>query len=99
MELPDDVGADVRRRRCGERDHRRTAEPLPHLRDAEVAWPEIVAPLADTVRFVDSEEGHAGVLEPFRGGADVEALGRDVEQLELSALRARKAIRDLAARQ
>jgi hypothetical protein len=36
------------------------------------------------VRLVDGEQRHADVAQPLRGVAEVEALGRDVEQLELA---------------
>src|SRR6185437_3192431 len=95
LELGDDVLADVRRRRGGERDRRRPTERFAHLRDTQITRPEIVAPLADAVRLVDGEQRDAGVAEPLGGRARVEAFGRDVEQLDVAADGACQAIRDL----
>ena len=63
--------------------------------DAQIARAEVVAPFADAVRFVDREQRHAGVAQPLGGGAEVEALGRDVQQLDVAANGARQPIRDL----
>ena len=61
-------------------------------RDAQVARPEVVAPLADAVRLVDGEQRHADLAEALGRSAGVEPLGRDVEQLDLAAHRARHAL-------
>src|SRR5450759_3339529 len=42
-------------------DYGRTAERLVDLLHPEVAWPEIVPPLADAMGFVDGEKRNAGV--------------------------------------
>ena len=99
LELRDDVGANVRRRGRGERDGRRPAELFTHLGDAQIARAEVVAPLADAVRLVDGEQRDAGVAQPLGGGAEVEPLRRDVQQLDVAAHGARQAIRDLRRRE
>ena len=87
--------AHVGRRGRGERDRRAAAEPLAHLRDAQIAGAEVVAPFADAVRLVHREQRYAELAQPLGRAADVESLGRDVEQLDLAALHARESIGDL----
>jgi hypothetical protein len=67
-----------------------------HLLHTQIAWPEIVSPLADAVSFVDREERDAGGAQALRGAAVVEPLRRDLEQLDLTAVGSREAIRHLA---
>src|SRR5262245_10537086 len=79
LELRDNVRSNVGRRCRGQCDRRRIAELLTNLRDAEIARPEVVAPLADTMRLVDCEQRYAGIAKTLRRDAGVESFGRDVE--------------------
>ena len=97
--MPDDIRAHVWRCCCRERDDRRRTEPLAHLGNAQVARPEIVTPFADAVRLVDGEQRNAESLQSFRRAPHVEALRRDVEQLELAALDARQPVGNLCRRE
>ena len=89
LQLPNDVGPDVRRGRRGESDHRWPAEPRTQAR------PKVVSPLTDAVCLVDGKQRNAGALQPLRRAADIETLRRDVEELELASLRSRQPIGDL----
>jgi len=51
------------------------------------------------VGLVDGEERNAGHAQPLGRAAEVEALWRHVEQLDLPPVSAREAIRDLAGSQ
>ena len=59
-----------RRRRAGH--HRRPAEPLGDLRQAQVVGPEVVPPLRDAVRLVDGEQVDAAL----RQGVEEDASSR-----------------------
>jgi hypothetical protein len=99
LELRDDVGADVRRRRRGQGNSRRPTESLANSRDAQIARPEIVAPLADAMGFVHGEQRDTGVAQPLGGRSEVEPLGRDVEQFHVAANGARQPVGHLRRRQ
>ena len=99
LQLADDVRAHVAGGGGRERDGGRRAEPLAHVADAEIARAEVVAPFADAMRLVHREQRHADRAQPLGRAAHVEALGRHVEQLDLTALRARKPARHLGAGQ
>ena len=86
----------MRRGRRRERDGRWPSELLAYLRNSQVARPEIVAPLADTVRFVHREERHTHTSQSFGRRTDVESLGRHVEELHFSTGDARHALGNLA---
>ena len=98
-ELPRDVGADVRGGRGGERHHGRPAQAFAHLGDAQIAGPEVMAPLADAMRLIDGEERHADILQPLCRAAEVEALGGHVQHLHLAPRHAAHALRHFAGRQ
>ena len=51
-------------------------------RELEVLGPEVVAPLRDAVRFVDSEEGDADPVEQRQRAIAHQAFGGDVEEVE-----------------
>ncbi len=98
-QLPDDVLANFGRGRGGERDGGRRPEPLAHGGEAEVAGAEIVSPLAHAVRFIHREKRHADGAQAIGEAPEVEALRRHVKELDLPALDAGQAARDLAARE
>ena len=56
-ELARDVVAHFGGRGRGERENRRTSEPLDDRAEREVVGAEVVAPLAHAVRFVDRRTG------------------------------------------
>ena len=57
-------------------------EHLEGLGEAQVVRPEIVTPLAETVRLIDRDEGDGHALERANEGAAAESLRRDVDELE-----------------
>ena len=57
-ELREDVFAHGRRGGRGEREHGRFAERLDDAAEIEIGRAEVVAPLADAMRFVDHEQRH-----------------------------------------
>ena len=87
------------RRRGGERDRGRIAEPLTHFADAAITGAEVVAPFADAVRLVDSEHRNTDCLQPLRCRTDIESLRRDVQHLDVAALRPHHAVTHLGAAQ
>ena len=97
--LPRDVGTDVRCRGGGERNGGRPTESLAHLRDPEVARPEVVSPFAYAMRLVDGQQRHAHVLEPLGRTAEVKSLRRHVEHLDLAAHDARHPLCDFGGGQ
>ena len=83
-ELAHDVGAHLRGRRRGERQHRRAPEAVDHRAEREVVGAEVVPPLADAVRLVDDEEAHLALQQHLEEVAVLEPLGRDVEDVALA---------------
>jgi hypothetical protein len=83
-QLADDVDGDGRRRRGGERQHGRRAERSHDVGEAEVVRAEIVAPLAEAMRFVDDEQidVRAGQLLAQLGAGELLRSGEE----ELGAL-------------
>src|SRR5690606_30657617 len=76
LEPCDDVFAHARRRRGGQREHLRFAEPLPLSPEPQVRGPEIVAPLRNAVRLVDGEERGMRVRDALADLGGLERLGR-----------------------
>ena len=98
-ELEQDVGADVRRRGRGGREHRRPADVLERLAQRQVRGPEVVAPLRHAVGLVDDEPRHADptarvaqvdaelrIRHPLRRREQQLAAGRAHERVDLAAL-------------
>ncbi|OPZ09086.1 MAG: hypothetical protein BWZ08_00699 [candidate division BRC1 bacterium ADurb.BinA292] len=81
-ELPRDVVADAVRRRRGIGVDGDRREGLLELAQAAVFGPEIVAPLADAVGFVDGEERDARLAQRVEEAIEQQPLRRDVEDLE-----------------
>ncbi len=84
-ELADDVLAHAGRRGRRERVHRHLRPGRAQRAELPVLRPEVVAPVADAVRFVDGDVAHAGPRHRrLEAGAAVahQAFGRHVEQLE-----------------
>ena len=77
-----DVGDDRRRRGRGQREHALGAELACARGELQVVGPEVVAPLRDAVRLVDREQRDLRLAELREEALVVEALRRDVEQLE-----------------
>lgn len=67
----------------GQRDPRHLGPALVEHGQREVVGPEVVAPLGDTVRLVDGEERHLAPVEEPLGALGAEALGSQIEQVEL----------------
>jgi hypothetical protein len=79
-----DVVDDGGRGRRRQRQHALGAELAGALGELQVVRPEVVAPLGDAVRLVDREERDLRGRELPEEALVVEALRRDVEQLELA---------------
>jgi hypothetical protein len=86
----DDVGAREVVGGGGERDARHAGVALVQHRQAAVLGPEVVAPLADAVRFVDGEQGQLAARAGCPAGSGTAAWSR---------ARAPRRAGDLAARQ
>ena len=99
LQLTHDVRAHVASGGGGERNGWRRAQALAYVADAKIARAEIVPPLADAMRLIHREQRHTNRAQALRGGAHVEALGRDVEQLHLAPFRSRESARHLRARE
>ena len=67
-----------------------------NLLHSQVAWPEVVAPLADAMGFVDSEQRDSGLSEALGSASRVESLRCDVQQLDFAVVHAGKPVRDLS---
>ena len=67
--------------------------------EREVVGTEVVAPLADAVRFVDDEQAHRAREQALEEVAVLEALGREVEDLALAVLDLPARLARLARRQ
>ena len=82
-ETLDDVAAHLLGGGGGEGVDRRLGKRRAQPAELAVLRPEVVAPVADAVRFVDGDEAHAPARElPLKAGAAIahQPLGRDVEQ-------------------
>ena len=83
-EAPHDVAGHLRRRGRRRREDRARAEVARRVGEAEVVGPEVVAPLGDAVRLVDDEQAHVRAAQPLGEARRREALGRDVEQPQVT---------------
>jgi hypothetical protein len=81
---PHDVARHTRRCRGRRRDDRRGPEHPCRVGEPEVVRAEVVAPLRDAVRLVHDEQAHVRRAHPVEEPDGGEALGRDVEQLQLT---------------
>src|SRR5688572_17340847 len=95
-ELPADVASDLRCSRGREGDDRRRAKPRSCLSDTEIRRPEVMTPLAYAMRFVDCEEADAHVGETRCDVAEIEALRREIQKLDLTARCARETVGNLS---
>ena len=90
--LDPEAGADVGDDRGGrgrrEREHALGAELACARRELQIVGAEVVAPLRDAVRLVDREQRDLRLAELREEALVVEALGRDVQQLEASVAQA-----------
>ncbi len=68
----------------GERDERDAGEELAQRAELDVLRAEVVAPLRDAVRLVDREERERQLPQHLEEAVEHEALGRDVEQVEVA---------------
>ncbi len=71
--------------RRGQRDPRHLRPALVQHRQREVVGPEVVTPLGDAVRLVDREERDRPPVEQPLGALGAQALGGQVEQVQLAA--------------
>ena len=78
----DDVGARRRIGCCGERHARHAGEVAGDARQLAIFGPEVMAPLADAVRFVDRKEADVRFLQHLLEAGRHQTFGRDVEQLQ-----------------
>ncbi len=69
----------------GERHHGHLGEPLLEPAERRVFRPKIVAPLGDAVGLVDGEQAEWQLRQPIHELVLQQALGGDVEQLDLAA--------------
>ena len=96
-ELSRDVGAHLGRRRRGEREDRRLAEPRDDGAEREVVGTEVVPPLAHAVRLVDDEQAHGAREQSIEEVAVLEPLRREIEDLALALLDLPRRLARLAA--
>ena len=82
-----DVVSDCRRCAAGESHARRTAKLVPRGAQRSVTRPKVVAPLGDTMRFVNGEQGRPDSGRGELRGESTEPFGRDVEQAKRSGPR------------
>src|SRR5512143_1688870 len=94
-ELATDIFADFRCRRRGQRDGWRRSEFGARFSYTEIAWPEIVSPLADAVCFVDREQAHADAGKLRGDVSKIESFWREIKEPDFAARRACEAIRHL----
>jgi len=76
-----DVVAHLGGRSRGEGDDLRSAQRLQHLMQAHVVGAEVVAPLAEAMRFIHGEEADLHAAQRIDEGRAAEALGRDIDEL------------------
>lgn len=72
------------RRRRGQGDARHVGPVLAEHGQRQIVGTEVVAPLRDTVCFVDREEGDLAAGEQSERGVETQPLGRQIEQVELA---------------
>ena len=94
-ELLDDVVAHLWRSSGRQRDRWRIAQALAGSGDPQVAGPEIVAPLAYAMRFINSQKTDAHVLQALGDGAEVETLRCEIKEAYLTACSSRETVGDL----
>ena len=82
------VGADARGGGGGERHEGDFGQFLAQRAEGQVVGPELVSPLGDAVRLVHRHEADPEAAEEAREAGQGDALGRDVEQLEVAPERA-----------
>ena len=85
-ELVQDVGARHLVGGGGQRDPRDAFEQVAERAQLAIFGPEIVAPLADAMCFVDRDQRQGDVIEPLLETLHRRAFGRDVEQVDLTRL-------------
>ena len=85
-EALDDLVARQRVGGRGQRDARHARQALVQDRELQVLGPEVVAPLRHAVRLVDREQRDAGAVDEVEAARHQQALGRDVEEVELARL-------------
>lgn len=93
-----DVVPHFGRSRGGKGGGLRPADPVQRLAQPQVVRPEIVAPLTQTVRLVDGEEGDFHLLQRREKRLVAEALRRHVDQLEPSVAKVAQAVALLGPR-
>ena len=81
---PHDLVARLRVGGGGERDARHLGKALVQHRELQVFRAEVVPPLRDAVRLVDGEERELRLGERLEHARHHQALGRDVQQIQLS---------------
>ena len=97
-QLLDDVAGDLRRGGGGERQHRHAPEPALEPGQVAVGRPEVVAPLADAVGFVDGDEARTDAGEDVPHPS-LDSLGRGVHQLVAAGLQVGLALAPFLERQ
>ena len=70
----------------GDGDPRHAGKQLDQPAQAAIVGPEVVAPLGDAVRLVDGDQAERQLAQPVDHVRLGQALGRDIEQVELSGL-------------
>ncbi len=85
IELLDDIPANPVGGRGRQGDGGRVAQHPPEMAQPSVIGPEVVAPLADTVRLVDRHQTQTGRTHGCEKPLAAEALGHHVHQAVLSA--------------
>ena len=81
--------------RSGDGHARHAGEAVGELAKRAIVRPEVVAPLADAVRFVDGDERDRALFEEIEKALREQTFGRDVEQIESAFARG---VQCLAAR-
>ena len=76
-----DIMDNSRRGRGSKSQHGHVGLDLTDIRNLEIGRTEVVAPLTDTMGFVDCDEAHGDALELLKKQRTAETLRRDIEQL------------------
>jgi hypothetical protein len=84
FELRADVGLGFEIGGGGDGHARHAGEAIRELAERAIVGPEVMAPLADAVRFVDGDERDRALFEEIEEALREEAFGRDVEEIELA---------------
>ena len=85
-ELRQDVGSRPRVGGCGQREPRHVGIVVEQRAELAIIGPEIVAPFADAMRFVDGDQRQVHAADQTAEGFARRTLRRDVQQVQFAGL-------------